>query len=101
MAEIKKSSAEAQMRIAARPVKVRLYSTNNKPTLGAQASAVLRRLPSVALVGLALGASGCVQQTLPKDAQMKDVGPELSTPWGKHVLKIKEISTGKAAQPAK
>ena len=52
--------------------------------------------PLALLLLLAL-MSGCVSHDLPKNAYMKGVKSELSTPWGSHKLDIEEAATGTAA----
>lgn len=44
--------------------------------------------------------SGCVSGNWPKDALIVDGESTISTPWGSHTVKAKEIRTGKAAVPA-
>lgn len=44
--------------------------------------------------------SGCVSGNWPKDSMIVDGESTVSTPWGSHTLKAKEVRTGKAAVPA-
>lgn len=42
--------------------------------------------------------AGCASHNLPKDAYMKGVESNISTPWGSHKLVITEAATGTAAK---
>lgn len=58
---------------------------------------ILRLLSFLVVVTL----GGCMTGNWPKDAMVVDGESTVSTPWGSHTLKAKEVRTGKAATPAK
>lgn len=49
---------------------------------------------------LALGATGCVSHSLPKDSYLRGVKSKVSTPWGSGELDVAEAATGTAAKTA-
>jgi hypothetical protein len=53
------------------------------------------------LIALLTLTAGCVSGNWPKDSLILDGESTVSTPWGSHTLKAKEVRTGKAAVPAK